>query len=318
MMCLLTLVVASATMGQLGPQADAAGHATIRGRFLRPDGQPAEGVRLSLTAWLHDRARLVRHGRVVEWEDIETRTDAHGTFLIEFEPPPPYDLKLYASASGLVEQSWRWTTIEPGAVEDLGLVKMEEGATVLARVLHPSGDPITEGFYARVEKEDGRSNRYVYPNAQTGELRFEGVPEGKLTLHAYFELYDWIEGPEVNVRAGETKRVDFEYSGPDLSTRIKVLLQDRVFGESPAGEYVRLVGPSGSYAPTKSDYLGHVFEGLSPDQAYTIEVVDPRFEPWKREEVRPGTAVRGGLTGSCGARITVLDGVTGQRSPPTP
>jgi len=296
---------------------DSGGPAVVRGRFLLPGGDPARGVELLVRGWDPVAGWATDIGVAPAWEDLRATTNVDGRFQLRFEALSRLEYILSATSNGFADLTWRWSDIADGTVKDLGDIELVAGGTIVARVLDSEGSPIRTGCYARIESDapvpGSRFSKYVNPNESTGEMRFDGVPEGNCRVFAFFYAAEWFDGPKLEVQAGEVRYVDFPYVGPDLSSRIRVLAQCEPFYPlRPERQHVRLIGSDMKpIAPTAADFMGLTFDGLEPG-LYSVVIEDPRFVPFREDGVRTGLEVaRVPVKGRCTIRLTVLDERTG-------
>jgi len=306
---------AVATSGERDPRL-----AELRGRFLLEGGAPAVGTKVQFRGSSGNSQRLMKHGKPEDWKNLEAVCDSGGRFVVRFDPPRAYQFFLDASYAGCVTARWRWHELEPGSTTDLGDVVLVRGGVVTGRVLDAEGRSTRVGWmvYAQARAttggEGGDSPRVMgSADPETGEFRLEAVPSGPVELTAYSKIANWIEGPQVEVRAGETVEADICYSGPDNSRRIVVSTSTRPFHSFSydVGE-IRLEGPG------LEPRLARHVEGSSqsfafddvPPGSYSITIHDPKFEPWRQDGVSPGQAVDAKLVGPCSVRLSVRDAAT--------
>ena len=255
--------------------------AELRGRLLFEDGAPAAGVAVRVHGWQGNHERASRFGLPETWEDPQGVTGPDGRFSLRFDPPRAFQFVLDAKTPGFAEASWRWSEIRQGEVKDLGDVALLRGGAIEARVVDAGGRALTKGWtvYAEVPQDpgfsEGRENTRVIAHMPEGSgvFRLEDLPAGPATLTAHSDLANWIEGPTVEVRAGETTQADIPYSGPDNSRRITVVTFSRPFHVVDAeSSTIHLYG-AGSEVRTAQKIPGssqsHSFDDL-PEGAYRI------------------------------------------------
>ncbi len=303
--------------------------AAIRGRFLLPGGAPAVGVALKVHGWEANNDRGVKYGRPEHWENPSGESDAEGRFSLRFDPPRAFQFTLGAKLEGWCEASWRWHEIEPASIVDVGDVELERGGSVRGHIADAKGRKLTHGWTVHARQialvtkdasDGGRENTRVHasPDEATGEFLLEGLPPGRVHLTAFSRMANWIEGPIVDVRAGEEANAVIAYSGPDNSSRIVVLPFCRpfhVFEHDPAE--VLLSGPG--FEPRKATKIRNSSQSFSfedvPPGTYTVEIRDPRFLPWSKSGVQPGEEVQAMLKGSAAVGLQVVDEATGESVP---
>lgn len=290
--------------------------AELRGRFVLPDGRPANGVALRLAGWEGDSERVMKHGQPLDWTDPETTTDADGRFTFRFDPPLAFQFALKATLSGHATVSWRWDSLPPREVTDMGEVALIRSGVVRGRVVDARGIAAPGAWHVYGEAERthrdaarGATGASVSTDPVTGEFVLEGLPPGPAQLELYSRIANWIDGPRVEVRAGEELTADIVYDGPENSRRIVVVTFNEpfhVFSNPVSGSIVlhgageervakKIAGSSQSWS----------FEDLEPG-AYEIEIRDPLFEPWRQSGVRTGTSVNAQLRANGAVQLMVV------------
>lgn len=293
------------------------GEAVITGRVLRADGTPAVGALAQMHGWGANNGRIMRYGKPKDFEQPQANTDAQGRFEIRFVPPQAFQFTLDVSLEGFAAVSWRWSRIQLGERKRLGDIELPEAGIIVGRVVNPKGEPVLLPWqiYAESKKltsgggRDG-SRVSVPSNRETGTFRLEGVRVGPAELKAYARIINWIDGPTVEVKAGEEAVVEIVYDGPDVSRRIAVTPFPQLFYTyQPAAESIVLMR-GGTRVATAVKVPGsaqtYAFDDLQPD-VYTVVIEDDHFVTWEKAGVRPGEQVSARLTGSAAVQLTVLD-----------
>lgn len=298
--------------------------AAVRGKLRLSDGSPAAGIPWQ---WRGSLVRdLLHQGSDAPPDpiDLAGTTAADGSFAVEFLPPQDlrfaFRFTLAAKAPQHAEASWRWDEIPCGAVIDLGTVDLERGATVEGHLLDASGTPILGQdweLHCRSKGVVANGREPVSVRARvdpvTGVFRLEDVLPGLNQLEAYSAMAGWVQGPRVTAVAGAMLTADVVYSGPDSATRITVSTFSRPpYALHVPTEHIHLVTPVGERrtARVMDGSLNRSFDGLVPG-LYTVEIDDPRFQPWSQGGIAPGTPVSAGLEPSAALRLAVtgLDGL---------
>lgn len=295
--------------------------AEVRGRFLLSDGGAASGVAVGLRGWNANNERVMKYGQPQNWENPSTVSAADGRFTLRFDPPRAYQFVLAGNLAGHAAASWRWSEIEPGKIVDVGDVTLAAAGSIRARIVDSAGVVLNQGWHVHAEggtaAESDPGRRATRVNAvvePTGWATLEGVPPGSVILTAYSRIANWIDGPTVSVRAGETVEAEILYTGPDNLRRIVVLPFSRPFHVFSGGvTEITLSGPG--IAPRAATKVARSsqsfsFEDLEPG-SYSVQIDDPRFLPWRADGVEPGSSVDAKLKGSAAVILTVVDAATG-------
>lgn len=295
---------------------------TLRGRFLLPSGAPAVGVRVRVHGWGGNSERLLAHGKPRDWRDPdEATTDDAGRFAFRFDPPPAFQFTLDAGLAGYVTLKWRWSSLPRGETTDVGSVTLVESGSVAGRLVDSKGRPVTGAWrvYAesgfRTQGPGGDATRASVPlDPSTARFRFDDLPPGPVKLEAYSRISNWIGGPTVTVKRGEAVEADVVYDGPDNARRIVVIPFTNPFHPiQPTSDSITLRRGGGGEAPSKKiagSSQSYAFDELESD-SYLVEIRDPRFLPWSREGVAPGTSIDAHLKGSASVALRVVDAATG-------
>jgi hypothetical protein len=289
----------------------------LRGKFTLADGTPARDVALSVMGWESNSDRVRKYGAPENWKAPSGTSNADGTFSIRFDPPRAYQFVLSAQLPGWCETSWRWGEIEPGKTIDVGAIELVRGGSIRGRIVDAQGRVLSKGWRIYAEAANGarimdREPARVQgsPDATTGEFVLEGLPAGPTRLKANSRIANWIEGPIVDVRAGEESKADITYSGPDNESRITVVTFCRPYYvfESEPGE-ITLTGTG--IEPRTATKIANSSQSFSfddvPPGSYTVEIHDPLFQPWSKSGVQPGTSINAHLKGSASVALQVLD-----------
>lgn len=306
-----------------GSEREATPFAVLRGRLVLEGGAPASGARVRLNGWVANNERLLKYGEPREWNKIAAECDAEGRFAIRFDPPRAYQFVLETSYPGCVSAKWRWPEIEPASIKDLGELTLPLGGAITGRIVDAGGNPIHEAWtvYAEgdpVATSEGAdaSRGMAQLDSASGEFRIEDMPPGPVELKAHSEIANWIDGPTVQVRAGETTEAEIRYNGPDNSRRISIATFCRPFYVfSHEIRAITLSAPG-----TRTREAKHIanssqdfsFDELAPG-TYSVAIDDPRFKPWRKDGVRPGQRVLAMLEGASSVRLSVVDAGSGAR-----
>jgi RNA polymerase sigma-70 factor (ECF subfamily) len=306
------------------PPDDAPAHLT--GRLLLPDGSGASGVALRVYGWESNQEAVLKYGLPTDWKPIDAVSQPDGSFSIEFTAPRAYQFTFDAKLDGYAAPAWRWAEIAPGSTKTLGDITLRRAGSIRGRIVDKKGDPILRTgwtVYAdgpRCADGDGADTTRVYMavDATTGGFLLENVPPGRIQIKANSRLTNWIEGPAVEVRSGETTDADIVYAGPDVAHRITVVLFARPFYifESDAAEILLTGNGIEPRHATKIPFSSqsHSFDDVSDGQ-YTVEIRDPKFLPWRQDGVAVGSSINAKLKGNAQVRLHVVDAATGAEIP---
>ncbi len=306
-----------------GSELEATELAEIRGRFLFSERTPASGVALQLIGLLGDLVAARTRDVPSQELDLRTTTDTDGRFSLRFAPPTGFHWSLRGKLAGYAQMGWLWLEVPPGKVIDLGDTLLTRAGTIVGRLIDTEKRPLTGPWTVHAESSlapDGRNGDRtrlrVEANPDSGEFEFIDVPPGAVELKAYSEVANWIEGPIVQVRSGETTETEIIYGGPDYKRRILVWPSCSPFHaiDDPAPGTILLHTPQGrtlTAEPAPGTFGAWSFEDLDPG-TYTVEITDERFEPWSQSGIAPGESIQAPLKGSSSLILTVTDGRTGE------
>jgi hypothetical protein len=300
--------------------------AEVKGRCFHPTSSSTSAITVELHGLPANPERLIRHGEPEHWEDPAAVIDADGRFSIRFDPPLAYQFTLTLSAHGCAKALWRWNEIRAGELKDVGDVHLLAGGSIAGRVVDARGNVLTQGWTVRAEssvvpsehgRDGGRDSTHgsAQVDPTSGEFRIDGLPAGDAKLTATSTMSDSIDGPVVDVRAGDVVRVDLRFEGADISKRITVTLHSQPFTPFvlTGVQGLTLRGPGigaripGSVVDAPQSFR---FDDLPPG-LYTVEVNDRRFQTWTKNDVAPGTSLDVELKGSASVRLSVVDAKSG-------
>ena len=295
--------------------------AEIRARFLLPDGSPAKGVSLAVEGRALDHELLEKFGAPKDWSVPVAESGSDGSLSIPLDPPPAFTFFARAALDGFCSEEWRWNAIDPGTTKDLGDVTLRPGGAVVGRIVDVRDRPVQQAWIVYAEGVNPASTSGKEPvrgraqaDRATGEFRIDGLAAGPNKLTAYARVASWIQGPSVEIRAGEVVHADIRYDGPDLGSRITVRLSTEpgfLVDESPPE--VVLEGP-GIETRRLRGSRNLAFEDVPPG-VYALSIDDPRFRAWSATGVAPGQDVSAKLLGSASLHLSVVDAKTGEAVP---
>ena len=296
--------------------------AIVRGRFVDPAGQPINQVEVSLSG--HARQPAAGEERAPPFEQLTQTSGPNGRFEFQFAAPGTHRFSYVAKAPvPFVRAVWTLGELEPAELRDQGDLTLERGGTVLARVVDQQGQLIASGWRIQISRksealDDGRSGLAVSgrPVAGSGSCHLERVPPGHCETAVIFDNAAKSSGPEIDVLPSQLTELEIRYAGPDPARRIQLaaLFKPKI-SLYPEPKHVRLSGAGlEPREPEPQPYPQEifVFDDVPPGR-YTLEIDDPRFEPWTRQDVAPGASlpVFAKLKGNSALRLSVTDRRTG-------
>lgn len=297
--------------------------AILHGSLLLPDGAPAEGVSLRLSGWEGNDARVRIYGRPESWDNLTAFTDEAGQFEFRFDPPLAYQFSLDTQLDGYANVSWRWYGFRPRQDINVGTVELCKSGTILARVKDIQGEVLKTGWLINADSghyklkggDHDHTRVYAEPDPETGIARLENLPPGPAKIRARSPMSGWIPGPCVDVIPDQIVHAEINYNGPDNARRITVILHVEPFGFPRTEEGSVLLSNNGvDWIPSKQvpGFACHYsFDDLSPG-SYTVKIEDPRYKPWKEENVKPGEEVNAHVYCNGALEVSVFDAVSGE------
>lgn len=300
--------------------------AVLQGRFLLPDGSPAAGVALGVHGWGGNQDRILEFGEPKDWVDPTGETDGEGRFALRFVPPRAYQFVLDGNLDGYAEASWRWGEIALGEIKDLGDITLVPAGTVVATILDRDGNVLTKGWTVTAETPfsgrgiGGRDQTRVWGRVDpdTGEVRLAGVPAGRVNVSG--RNGGGVDTNEValEIVPGIENFVELVYDGPNLDRRITVVHFSRPFYTyGPESSSIKLIAPDGTTRTARhvqGSSQSEAFDDLA-DGVYRVEIDDPLYEFWSKDDVRPGERVDARLKGASTLKVEVVDAETGRPIP---
>lgn len=298
------------------------GLAHVVGRFLLPDGSPAVGAALTVEGWVANSDRVQKYGKPENWVSPSGVTGPDGRFDLAFDPPRAFQFILNAELEGHAGLSWRWSSLDPGGRTDVGNQTFRRACTVEGRVVRPDGSPTGIQWFIYADSQAGASGagsdetRVMGPADQaTGAFKLDGVPPGRVTLKAYSQSANWLDGPSVTARLGEVARAEIVYDGPDIGSSITVRTFCRpfhIFSKPRDGRILARAADGTEYEATKiaGSSQSYRIEDLPPG-SYTVEIESAVHEPWSKANVQVGETVDAHLSGGARVALSVVDDGTG-------
>jgi hypothetical protein len=295
--------------------------ATMKGRFLLPDGSPGVGVRVILRAFTVGSDQLRNHGLAKDWKDQEGETDARGCFKFFFDPPQDYEFRVEAKLAGYAQASWRWSSLPRRETTDLGTTTLPAAGRIQGKLTDKIGQPLhgewsvhADSSYRTSGSGGDTTRACTRADPETGAFVLEDLPAGSAELKAQSRQAEWVAGPTVEVGAGETVEANIVYEGLDNRRRITVVTFCRplyVFDDEV--ESVVLHGAAaGPITAEKHGTQSFTFDDLDPGLEYTVEIRGPKVQSFTKGGLRPGNSYNAILVGSAAVALEVVDGESGE------
>lgn len=291
--------------------------ARLVGRFLLEGDRPAKGLVIELTGY----TTRPRPGAPSEpWRSPAVRTDDDGRFELEVDAPPYTQFTLNVKTPGHVGATWRWNSMRPGETVDLGEFVLARGGAVAGVLVDSQRRPLRDAWTIYVDRvrqmygsrgEPTRGQGAYDP--ASGRFFVEDLPPGPVRVQAYSRMGGWVEGPALDVVADEVIETELVFDGPDNTRRITLQVTTQPFYALANDiEGVALRGADKEPVRGRRDPRmpnSFTFDELDPGE-YTLEIRDPRFRPWVRERVEPGSPVDARLVGASAIVLDVRDAKT--------
>jgi RNA polymerase sigma-70 factor (ECF subfamily) len=295
----------------------------VRGRLLLPNGAPAVGVPLRLSARPANDDLVARFGVPESWTGpTPAPTDVEGRFEVSFEPPRAFQFSLEARPNGFVPVGWRFSAHDPDPLLELAPVQLERAATVVVNVRDASGADLRSGWSVSVrpaEFDDDFFDEYreesVYVPVEWsdahGAFVADCAPAGPVSVSASHLL-----GPSIRTdalaRLDEVTVVQLLYDGPDLARRIAVVLSGSRVAQRfpPQADKLRLVAASGarrSFSTHDARATGRYWIDDVEPGVYVVELEDERYYVHSVAGVQPGEFVKFPALPAGALRITIVD-----------
>ncbi|MCP3917388.1 MAG: carboxypeptidase regulatory-like domain-containing protein [bacterium] len=287
----------------------------VHGRLVDTQGAPVAGATVKIHGWGANSDRIQRYGTPEDWKDPETVSDTDGRYAFSFVSPRAFQYTLQVEHADYGKIRWRWHKIDPAQDLDVGTGVLEAPAVITGYVVGSDGELLVEGWFVGAwhHPAEGSGDResivsYAAIDPEEGTFRIADLPPGRVELSARDRNGVETAEKRIETKAGEIAEVELEVDGPDPRKRILLNVFPRPYSVFPAERTVHAVAEGGRRYPLvpvpgrTNDW--HVIE-LIPG-TYTVEIDDPRFEPWRQEGVSTGTQVTAHLKGSAALRLHVV------------
>ncbi len=205
--------------------------ASVAGRVLLPNGSPAEGVRVQLGS----------EQRVAELSSSFSTgirdTDADGRFAFDglksgiyrVSAGSTFDRGAAGSGRGRISAGTavvKNLVLEEDRSVDRLELRLQAPARVEGTVTGPDGKPYAGAVvFVRDDADSRLAEGYPPPTSDaSGRFSIEGLPPGSVTIGARTDALVTLEAPRVDLRAGETSRIELELRP---GTRLRVVVQEK-------------------------------------------------------------------------------------------
>ncbi|MBL8804513.1 MAG: sigma-70 family RNA polymerase sigma factor [Planctomycetes bacterium] len=295
----------------------------VRGRLLLPNGAPAVGVPLRLSARPANDDLVARFGVPESWTGpTPAPTDAEGRFEVSFEPPRAFQFSLEARPSGFVPVGWRFSAHDPDPLLELAPVQLERAATVVVNVRDAAGADLRSGWSVSVRPAeldddffDEHREESVYVPVEWsdshGAFVADCAPAGPVSVSATHLL-----GPSIRTdalaRLDDVTAVQLLYAGPDLARRIAVALSGSSVARRfpPETDKLRLVAQSGvarTFSTENTRATGRYWIDDVEPGVYVVELEDERYYVHSVSGVQPSEFVKFPALPAGALRIAIVD-----------
>lgn len=291
--------------------------AVVTGRLVFESGAPAARVEVTvLRGFRRDPSDAARPRHLDP--PPPARTDLDGEFEFRMDLEKSIWLILEAHVPGFVPVLWTDRTLEPEGRLVLETKTVAAGGNLLVELGDSEGKRVGgtwEAWFTPIDFEDpdwGGRSTVEELDPSTGSRLLEDLPVGRARVHVSCPLTRRRLLQVVEIRAGTVTQVHFTFDGPPLDRRLVIdpRLDPEVTRTSVSrgawrlqrpGEAPREARPPGPFDGDRDP----VYEDL-PSGPYTLECLDPRFEPWRLEGIEPGRVVRPKLRGRSSVKLRVL------------
>lgn len=293
--------------------------ATLRARFLNPDGSPAAGLHWTLNQARDSSSWAWREsvfGIPGPFAPLSGTLDKDGALEVEFagHRARAFALHLDTDRLGRVSQAFR---AGPGEVVERGTTVLEDAPTLIGRLVDGEGRAVTNlPFKVQLKIAKAPSGGVVLAALATGDeatgtFRIHAPHEGTFTLHVESVAMARLVTEQVTLERSEPTEVVLTIDPARLRQSIVHLRVDRRFvGVQPreldretvwirdqAGEPVEPLMTRGSYVTLPDP----------GDGALTLEIAGGLFDPVRVEGLRPADERWAQMKGSSSVRLTVED-----------
>jgi len=298
--------------------------ATIRARFLLPDGSPAVGCEWSLSGRAANRERTEQFGLPADWSDLAGVTDSDGRLEITFVPPPAYSFRLRLEHPGFADERWWFYECRRGSTTDFGTFELVPESSLTVRLVDGEGLPVTSGA-ASVHVVGESDISFSVRSSVRRHVRIEHGASSAVATGLAADRYEVrVNGPTVgqsndvfvSLDAGESRTLDVVVEAPastpppiagQAPVRIAFSNRHQFQFVRPAVEWIVVTDANGGSVELSDggrEFGPFMTVGeLAPP--LSIAVDDPRFEPWTIPDVAPGAEVEARLEGSAALRLDV-------------
>jgi hypothetical protein len=221
-----------------------------------------------------------------------------------------------AKLAGYCATNWRWGEIEPHSIVDVGDVELVRGGSIRGRIVDSRGRALTKDWtvYAEGVTRDhsgGRDETRVIraPSPENGEYVLGATPARSREAVGKLPPRELDRRADRRCARGRGDEGDIPYTDRTMtraSWSSRFCRPFHIFDGIPREILLRAPDSrtQGDEGPRLNQSFS--FEDVLP-RRYTVEVRDPRFQPWSKDGVEPGTSVDAKLKGNASVVLTVVD-----------
>lgn len=283
---------------------------------LLPNEAPAVGA----TWTLEVPEGTGRRGVPEDWTDPTGTIGADGRLDARFDPPRGVRFTLTIELDGYAREQARWQELPGDRVEQLGTITLHEGGSVAGRVVDSTGAPILGTAWNVRASEIGdrptlpREPRMGSTKADetTAEFRIDALPAGAVEIHVFDERFGYSAKKFITIPSGGTLAHDIvlvEAEGIADAVMVRLIEHSGPDGIGQVdAERVWLVSPDGTRRHARREQSRswcYIFDDVGPG-SFRIEVDDPMYDPWSKDDVTAGAYVRTLLWPSAAIQLDVV------------
>ncbi|MEM9802004.1 MAG: carboxypeptidase-like regulatory domain-containing protein [Planctomycetota bacterium] len=290
----------------------------LSARILLPGGAPAAGAVWTLEGSPDRRDLGARRDAASGWTDLEATIGADGRLVASFEPPPSFQFVLKVECEDYVTEGKRLGRLAADEVEQLGTIELRPGGSVAGRIVDSNGAPLVGTAWNVMASElgqahgiDGRpASGSASADPATATYRIDRLPAGGVEIDVFDERFGRSRAEVVTIVAGETRSHDIVLREAEpLASRVAVRLitPSGPDGRVPDEKHVWLVASDGQRRHARREVSGswcYLFDDVGPG-TLRVEVRDPAYQQWSRDDVTAGMHLRTHLLASAAFELDV-------------